>query len=217
MRLTNLRAGLLSLSFSRGSAVLPDAGQPGARRTRLCIRPGRSGGAQIRGTAGQQPIQVQVNLVQLFATVRDSHHSFVNNLTKDDFKIYEDGVEQKVAFFNKEVDMPITLALLIDTSGSEQNMLGAEQDAGSRFVHTVMRKKDLAMVMSFDLDANCWRISPKILTILERALRKTQINASMGGGGTAPTIDPGNIGTVSTTRSIWPATTSCEIRRDAKR
>jgi VWFA-related protein len=157
-----------------------------------------AGGAQVPQAQQSQggTIKAEVNLVQLFATVRDSHHSFVNNLTQDQFKVYEDGVEQQIKFFRKEVDMPITLALLIDTSGSEQNMLGAEQDAGSRFVHEVMRKKDLAMVMSFDLDSNLLADFTEDTSILERALRKTRINASMGGGGTAPTIDPGNIGTV---------------------
>jgi VWFA-related protein len=194
MRSTNLRAGLLSLVLFVG--LCASSWLPANRAHAASTSPqDGAGGGQAPG-GGQQPIKVQVNLVNLFATVRDSHHSFVNNLTKDEFKIYEDGVEQKVAFFNKEVDMPITLALLIDTSGSEQNMLGAEQDAGSRFVHEVMRKKDLAMVMSFDLDANLLADFTEDTSILERALRKTQINASMGGGGTAPTIDPGNIGTV---------------------
>ncbi len=194
MRSTNLRAGLLSLFLFAG--LCASSWMPANRAHAAPASPqGAASGSQT-AAGGQQPIIVNVNLVQLFATVRDSHHSFVNNLTKDDFKIYEDGVEQKVANFTKEVDMPITLALLIDTSGSEQNMLGAEQDAGSRFVHEVMRKKDLAMVMSFDLDANLLADFTEDTSILERALRKTQINASMGGGGTAPTIDPGNIGTV---------------------
>ena len=200
MRSTNLRAGLLALALFAGlcGSLLIPAHRAHAAPGSATAQDG-AGGAQVpqaQQAQGNGPIKAVVNVVQLFATVRDSHHSFVNNLTKDDFKIYEDGVEQKVAFFNKEVDMPITLAMLIDTSGSEQNMLGAEQDAGSRFVHTVMRKKDLALVMSFDLDPTLLADFTEDTDILERALRKTQINAAMGGGGTAPTIDPGNVGTV---------------------
>jgi VWFA-related protein len=190
MRSTNLRAPLLAALFLAG--LCASVWMPANRAHAASAYPQNDGQA----SSGQQPIRVSVNLVNLFATVRDSHHTLINNLNKDDFKIYEDGVEQKVAFFTKEVDMPITLAMLIDTSGSEQNMLGAEQDAGSRFVHEVLRKKDLALVMSFDLDANLLADFTEDTSILERALRKTQINAAMGGGGTAPTIDPGNVGTV---------------------
>ena len=197
MRSTNLRAGVLSLFLFAG--LCASSWMPANRAHAAPASPQDSaGGAQVPQAQQSQggTIKAEVNLVQLFATVRDSHHSFVNNLTQDQFKVYEDGVEQQIKFFRKEVDMPITLALLIDTSGSEQNMLGAEQDAGSRFVHEVMRKKDLAMVMSFDLDSNLLADFTEDTSILERALRKTRINASMGGGGTAPTIDPGNIGTV---------------------
>src|SRR5690242_17304964 len=64
-----------------------------------------------------------VNLVNLFATVRDKGKRIVGDLKQEDFKVFEDGEEQKIAFFSKEVTLPITLGLLIDTSGSEQNRL----------------------------------------------------------------------------------------------
>ncbi len=96
-----------------------------------------------------QTLKVQTNLVNVFVTARDKKNAVLTDLKQEDFKIYEDGVEQKVAFFSKDMNLPITLAILIDTSGSMQNILGAEQDAASRFVKTVMRKKDEAMVISF--------------------------------------------------------------------
>ncbi|MGH9702152.1 MAG: VWA domain-containing protein, partial [Candidatus Acidiferrales bacterium] len=99
-------------------------------------------------------IQVQVSLVNMFATVRDNHHSIVGDLTKDDFKIFEDDQLQKLAFFSKEVTMPITLGLMVDTSGSQQNLLGLEQVAATRFFQKVMRKGDEAMVLDFDTDVN---------------------------------------------------------------
>ena len=77
----------------------------------------------------------------MFVTARDKKNGMITDLKQDDFKIYEDGVEQKVAFFSKDMNLPITLAILIDTSGSMQNILGAEQDAASRFVRTVMRQE----------------------------------------------------------------------------
>src|SRR2546425_11467908 len=91
-----------------------------------------------------------VNLVNLFATVRDKNKRIVGDLKQEDFKITEDNQDQKISFFSKEVALPITLALLLDTSGSEQFMLSAIQDAGSSFLHRILRKGDMALVMSFD-------------------------------------------------------------------
>jgi VWFA-related protein len=79
-------------------------------------------------------LKATVNLVNLFATVRDKDKRIVGDLQEEDFKIYEDNQEQKIAFFSKEVTLPIALGLLIDTSGSERNRLGAEQEAATRFM-----------------------------------------------------------------------------------
>ena len=113
-----------------------------------------TGRAKSAARAGPQPLQSQTTIVNVFATVRDKHHGIISDLTKDDFKVFEDGVEQKVAFFSKEVNMPITLGLLIDTSASMDRMIDAEQDAASRFLREVMRPKDEAMVMTFDFDVD---------------------------------------------------------------
>jgi len=138
-----------------------------------------------------QTLKVQTNLVNVFVTVRDKRNAIITDLTKDDFKVYEDGQEQKVAYFAKETNMPITLGILIDTSGSMQNILGAEQDTASRFVHDIMRKRDEAMVISFDFDINLLADFTEDTSVLERAIRGTQINAVSSGGvvtpGTLPT------------------------------
>src|SRR5208283_4633246 len=96
---------------------------------------------------GQGPvIKTEVNLVNVFATVRDKNHRVVIDLKEDDFRVSEDGHDEKISFFSKEMNLPITLGLLLDTSGSEQNMLPAIQDGGSRFLHRVLKKGDEAMV-----------------------------------------------------------------------
>src|SRR5262244_688030 len=111
--------------------------------------------AQEPKAPGQAPtIKAEVNLVNLFATVRDKNKRVITDLKQDDFKIFEDGHEEKISFFSKEMTMPITMGLLLDTSGSEQNMLGAIQGAGSRFLHRVLHKGDEAMIMSFDSDVD---------------------------------------------------------------
>ncbi len=125
----------------------------------------------------QQPLRVQVQLVNLFITVRDKKKQLITDLTQNDFHIFEDGQEQKVAFFSHETSLPITLGLLIDTSGSEQRMLPAEQEAASRFLGRVLRKGDLAMVMSFDLDVDLLSDFTSDRSKLERAIQRARINA----------------------------------------
>jgi VWFA-related protein len=126
-------------------------------------------------------IKSEVTLVNLFATVRDKNHRVVTDLKQDDFKVSEDGHEEKVAFFSKEMQLPITLGLLLDTSGSEQFMLGAIQDAGGRFMHRVLKKGDEAMVISFDSDVDLLSDFTDDKTILDRAISKARINIPGGG------------------------------------
>jgi VWFA-related protein len=142
--------------------------------------------------AGQAPvIKSQVSLVNLFATVRDKNKKIMANLKQEDFRISEDNQDQKIAFFSKEVALPITLAMLLDTSGSEQEMLGAIQEAGSGFIGRVIRKGDEALVMSFDSNVDLLSDFTDERSQLERAIRKTRINVpdqgSMAG-------NPGPIG-----------------------
>ena len=127
-------------------------------------------------------IKSQVSLVNLFATVRDKNKRIVPNLKQEDFRISEDNQDQKIAFFSKEVALPITLALLLDTSGSEQDMLGAIQDAGSQFISRIIRKGDEALVMSFDSNVDLMCDFTDERSQLERAIRRTRINVPDQGG-----------------------------------
>jgi len=141
--------------------------------------------------AEAQVIKTQVNLVNLFVTVRDKNKRIVGDLKQEDFKVAEDNQGQKIAFFSKEVSLPITLALLLDTSGSEQFMLGAIQEAGSAFLNRVVRKGDEALVMSFDSDVDLLSDFTEDRAQLDRAVHRTRINIPSGGsiGG-----NPGPIG-----------------------
>ncbi|HEX4545580.1 MAG TPA: VWA domain-containing protein [Candidatus Acidoferrum sp.] len=142
--------------------------------------------------AGQTPvIKSEVGLVNIFATVRDKNKRIVADLKQENFKITEDNQDQKIAFFSKEVALPITLGLLLDTSGSEQDMLGAIQEAGSTFLHRVLRKGDEAMVLSFDSDVDLLSDFTDDRAQLERAVHRARINIPSGGsiGG-----NPGPIG-----------------------
>jgi len=141
-------------------------------------------------------IKTQVSLVNLFVTVRDKSKRIVTDMKQDDFKVAEDGQDQKIAFFSKEVTLPITLGLLLDTSGSEQYMLGAIQQGAQSFLNRVMRKGDEAMVMTFDLDVDLLADFTDDRSQLDRAINRAQINTGGGGGIVTPgTIPTGPKGT----------------------
>ena len=146
---------------------------------------------------GQNPpaIKAEVNLVNLFATERDKNKRVITDLKKEDFKVFEDGHEEQIAFFSKEMTMPITLGLLLDTSGSEQNMLGAIQGAGGRFLRRVLRKGDEAMIISFDTDVDLLSDFTDDRAILDRAINKARINTPGGGyiAGNPGPIGSGNM------------------------
>lgn len=125
----------------------------------------------------QRPIRVEVGLVNLFASVRDKKKHLVTDLKQEEFRISEDNQQQKIAYFSHETSLPITLGLLIDTSGSEAAMLGTEQAAASEFLGRVLRKNDLAMVMSFDLDVDLLADFTADHEQLERAISRARINA----------------------------------------
>lgn len=126
-------------------------------------------------------IRTQVNLVNLFVTVRDKNKRIVTDLKQQDFSVSEDGQSQQIAFFSKEVSLPITLALLLDTSGSEQYMLSSIQDSGARFLDRVLRKGDEALIMSFDTDVDLLSDFTDDRSQLDRAIRKARINTPSGG------------------------------------
>jgi VWFA-related protein len=144
----------------------------------LCIA-SLAGGLAFAAPPGQ--IRVQVNLVNLFATVRDKHKAIVTGLKQDDFQVYEDGQQQEITYFSAESNLPITLGMLVDTSGSEYYMLSAEKDAASRFLARVLRKGDLAMIMTFDTDVDLLADFTDDRGMLNRAINRAQINAPSGG------------------------------------
>ena len=129
----------------------------------------------------QQPnggvTRVRVNLVRLYVTVRDKHGAIVQNLDKKDFRVFEDGKEQTISFFSKDMTDPITLAMMIDSSGSQVDLLDAEKQTASRFLRDILHKDDLAMVVSFDTQVNLLADFTDDQQILHSAIEKAEINA----------------------------------------
>jgi VWFA-related protein len=134
----------------------------------------------------QEPVatlKVNVNLVSLYFTVHDKHGALIPHLTKDDFNILEDKAPQKIKNFTAENDQPLTLGILLDTSGSQQNVLPLEQQAGSAFLGRVLRSKDEAFLISFDVNVDLLSDYTNNAHALSRAMDKAEINTGVGGGG----------------------------------
>ena len=193
MRLTNLAAGIFALALVGYVGATTDAPAKGAAQPIPHARSSQQPSSQqnVPQDQGQGSLKVQTNVVNVFATVRNKQHGIVTDLTKDDFKITEDGVEQKVEFFSKEINMPITLGMLIDTSASMDRMIDAEHDAASRFLREVMRPKDDAMVITFDFDVDLVADFTQDTSVLASAIRSTRVNSVGGGGVVTPGTFPG--------------------------
>lgn len=94
--------------------------------------------------------RADVRVVNLFAIVRDKQGRIVRDLEKYDFVLEEDGRPQVIRYFSRESNLPLTLGLLVDTSGSMRRVLGQEHTASYRFLDQVLREKDQAFVIHFD-------------------------------------------------------------------
>ena len=128
-----------------------------------------------------------VKVVTVLATVRDKHGQIVNNLTKDDFKLQQDGQPQVVHYFAKETDLPLTLGLLVDTSMSQRRLIDQERTASYSFLNNLMRPdKDKAFVIHFDWEVELLQDTTASRPKLEAALDKLdnpQFAPGNGGGG----------------------------------
>jgi VWFA-related protein len=131
-------------------------------------------------------IRVGVPLVNIYATVVDKHNVNVPDLDQSDFKIFEDKVEQKIAFFSHEKTLPLSIGLLIDTSSSEQNMIAAEQQAATQFLHRILQDGDKAFIVAFDADAVMLSNWTSDLDALDRAVDRAEV-----GIGGANKLKPG--------------------------
>ena len=130
-------------------------------------------------------ISVDVEIVNILATVRDRKGRLINDLPKEAFVLEEDGKPQQIKYFAQQSDLPLTIGLLIDTSISQQRLIGDERRAGSQFFKQVLRhKKDLAYLISFDVDVELLQDLTESKRLLADGLDKLEVQG--GGGGVHP-------------------------------
>jgi Ca-activated chloride channel family protein len=126
------------------------AGQRGQRQNAPATPPAAPNAAPL-ASGDDQTISVNVDLVNIPVTVADRKGKFVTNLKKEDFKVFEDERVQSITNFSSESNLPLTIALLVDTSGSIRDKLKFEEEAAIEFFYsTLQRGKDKALLISFD-------------------------------------------------------------------
>jgi VWFA-related protein len=187
MRNSLLSASLLSL------ALLPLAFAPA-----LCAQEAPSpGGPPPASDAPAVPqndtdaptLNVNVNLVNIYFSARDKE-GFITNLRKDDCSLTEDKLPQKIKNFTQEKNLPLTIGILLDTSGSQQNVLPLEQESGATFLRNVLTPKDEAFLISFDININLLADYTNRASEIKHAMDKATINTGAGTGSITGNGDP---------------------------
>jgi VWFA-related protein len=153
--------------------------------------------AQNSAPSGSQQDQTpvfrkNVNVVNLFFTVKGKHGTLVPGLTRDEFEVFEDGKPQTIKYFSAESNQPLTLGILVDSSGSMQNMLPEEKIVAGDFLRQVITDKDLAFIISFDISVDLLQDLTSDVHMLRQGLERARINVGGGSSG-VPGIGQGPI------------------------
>src|SRR5215475_6819166 len=130
-----------------------------------------------------ETLKVNVNVVQLFFNVKDKHGALIPNLTKTDFDVAEDGKPQTIKYFTAESNLPLTLGMMIDSSGSQRNVIDMEKEVGGAFLKQILTDKDEAYVMSFDISVDLLQDFTRDTHRLQAALNKAKVNVDVTSGG----------------------------------
>src|SRR6201984_1149397 len=141
-----------------------------------------------------ETLKVRVNVVQLFFNVKDKKGALIPNLTKDDFELLEDGKPQTIKYFTAESNLPLTLGIFFASSGSQMRVLEMEKEVGGAFLNDILREKDEAFVIDFDVNVDLLQDFTNDVRRLKAALNKAKINTG-GGGGSLPGLGGGPIPT----------------------
>ena len=144
--------------------------------------PQSGAGQQSDTEKSDATIRANVNLVGVFFNVKDKHGALIPNQTKDDFELFEDGKAQSIKYFTAESNLPLTLGILIDTSGSQVRVLDMEKEVGGAFLRQILSDKDLAYVMDFDVQAELIQDYTRDVHRLQAALNKVKINSGFSSG-----------------------------------
>src|SRR5271168_1684132 len=142
--------------------------------------------------SGEGPlIKVDVNVVNVLCTVRNKANGLVGNLEKNDFTILEDGKQQTITNFSRDTDLPLTIALLVDVSESQERLIDVERRAANEFFTKVLRQKDEAFLISFGAEAELLQDSTNSPRLLLDGINQLRLSVPSVG------IHPGPVPTMN--------------------
>ncbi len=179
-----LVALFLAAQFIVQLSLSPASAQSSAP-TQQSASPSQKPDAQ-KSDDSQEPsetLKVNVNVVQLFFNVKDKHGALIPNLTKGDFEVREDGTPETIKYFTAETNLPLTLGIMIDASGSQRNVIDMEKEVGGAFLRQILTDKDEAYVISFDISVDLLQDFTRDVHRLQAALNKAKVNVDYTSGG----------------------------------
>src|SRR5258706_4060364 len=128
--------------------------------------------APAQDASGNTSIKVDVDVVNILCTVHDQRGALVTDLKQDDFTVFENGKAQQIRYFARETNLPLTLALLLDVSGSVSRFVELEKNTAARFLEAVLRPDDQALLMGFSSTIILWEdltpSGPRLKAALQR-------------------------------------------------
>lgn len=155
-----------------------------------------------------EPILIDTELVNVLFTAQDNDRRLLTELKKEDIRILEDGKAQEIVDFTRRTDLPLSLAILIDTSVSMERVLPDEKEAANTFVENVIRPdKDEAAILSFTGETTLEQGMTSNLSRLRRAIDRVRIAMPEGyiGGGVIMGTPPSNANPALGSTAIWDA------------
>jgi VWFA-related protein len=155
-------------------------------------------------------IKVETNLTNIFFTAADKNKRFISDLKAEDIRVFEDGQPQEIFTFQTNIDLPLSLAILIDTSASEERTLPDEKVAARAFLENVLRNKDEAAIVSFTGETTLEQGFTGNIERLRRAIDRVEFIPPSGyiGGGVVVNGTPPISGTnqsLAGSTAIWDA------------
>jgi VWFA-related protein len=126
-------------------------------------------------------LKITTEVVNVYAVVEDKKKHPIPDLKKEDFELEEDGTPQEIRYFSRETDTPLTMGIMVDTSPSQGKVLSIEQEQAEAFLHQVMRSKDLAFVLHFDVEVELLQDFTADQRLLAHAIDETVINGGAHG------------------------------------
>ncbi|HEY6333510.1 MAG TPA: VWA domain-containing protein [Blastocatellia bacterium] len=227
---TGLRLALLLTSFTITVAIAPiirsssktRAAGPAqqAKPAPPADKSKQAGQSSNPAAQNDQTIKLGAALVTVPFNVTDKHNAYVNDLKKEDIELLEDNKMQTLFSFERQTDLPITIAMLIDISGSESYTLPSETSAGGRFFAKVLRpNKDLGAVVTFESEAVLVQDlteNPERLQDALRRVRPSLVDASTGSVSGTPPIVNSNTGSTALYDAVYSVSSDL-LQREAGR